>query len=81
MANMVEQGNSPFLAPPRLEEIGYKIAIYPVSLMLAGITAANRVLATLNGGHDTSVNATFQELQDIVGFPAYYEDEQKYTAE
>jgi 2-methylisocitrate lyase-like PEP mutase family enzyme len=81
MANMVEQGNSPFLAPPRLEEIGYKIAIYPVSLMLAGITAANRVLATLNAGHDTSANATFQELQDIVGFPDYYDDEKKYAAE
>lgn len=81
MANMVEQGNSPFLAPPKLEEIGYKIAIYPVSLMLASITAANRVLATLNDGHDTTANATFQELQDIVGFPEYYDDEQKYAAE
>ena len=81
MANMVEQGNSPFLAPPRLEEIGYKIAIYPVSLMLAGITAANRVLATLNEGHDTSANATFQDLQEIVGFPDYYDDEKKYAAE
>lgn len=81
MANMVEQGNSPFLAPPRLEEIGYKIAIYPVSLMLASIAASNRVLATLNQGHDTNANATFQELQDIVGFPAYYEDEKKYAAE
>ncbi|NQV98957.1 MAG: isocitrate lyase/PEP mutase family protein [Rhodospirillales bacterium] len=81
MANMVEQGSSPFLAPPQLEEIGYKVAIYPVSLMLAGITAANRVLATLNDGHDTTANATFQELQDIVGFPGYYADEKKYAAE
>ncbi len=81
MANMVEQGNSPFLAPPKLEEIGYKIAIYPVSLMLAQIRATERVLATLNEGHDTTANATFQELQDVVGFPTYYEDEKKYAAE
>ena len=81
MANMVEQGSSPFLAPPKLQEIGYKVAIYPVSLMLAGITAANRVLATLNEGHDTKANATFQELQDVVGFPEYYDDEKKYAAE
>ncbi len=81
MANMVEQGSSPFLTPPKLQEIGYKIAIYPVSLMLAGITAANRVLATLNDGHDTAANASFQELQDIVGFPDYYADEKKYAAE
>ena len=80
MANMVEQGNSPFLTPPKLEEIGYKVVIYPASLMLAGIAAANRVLATLNDGHDTAANATFLELQDVVGFPHYYADEKKYVA-
>ena len=80
MANMVEQGNSPFLTPPKLEEIGYKVVIYPASLMLAGIAAANRVLATLNDGHDTAANATFLELQDVVGFPKYYADEKKYVA-
>lgn len=80
MANMVEQGNSPFLTPPKLEEIGYKVVIYPAALMLARIAASNRVLATLNDGHDTSVNATFQELQDVVGFPQYYADEKKYVA-
>lgn len=81
MANMVEQGNSPFLTPPKLEEIGYKVAIYPVSMMLASIKAANGVLATLNEGHDTSNSVTFQELQDVVGFPQYYADEKKYVAE
>jgi 2-methylisocitrate lyase-like PEP mutase family enzyme len=80
MANMVEQGNSPFLTPPKLEDIGYKVVIYPASLMLAGIAAANRVLATLNDGHDTAANATFLELQDVVGFPQYYADEKKYVA-
>ena len=80
MANMVEQGNSPFLTPPRLEEIGYKVVIYPAALMLARIAASNRVLATLNDGHDTAANATFQELQDVVGFPQYYADEKKYVA-
>ena len=48
--------------------------------MLAGIAAANRVLATLNDGHDTAANATFLELQDVVGFPKYYADEKKYVA-
>ncbi|MEZ7846470.1 MAG: isocitrate lyase/PEP mutase family protein [Rhodospirillales bacterium] len=80
MANMVEQGSSPFLTPPKLEEIGYKIVIYPASLMLARIAASNRVLATLNDGHDTTANATFLELQDVVGFPQYYADEKKYVA-
>ena len=80
MANMVEQGSSPFLTPPKLEKIGYKIVIYPASLMLARIAASNRVLATLNEGHETTANATFLELQDVVGFPQYYADEKKYVA-
>ena len=79
MANMVEQGETPFLTPAQLESIGYKVVIYPVSLMLASIRAMEETLATLKGGHDTGKLATFSHLQDIVGFPGYYEDEKKYA--
>jgi len=81
MANMVEQGKTPFLNPGQLEDIGYKVVIYPVSLMLASIRAMEETLATLNGGHDTDKLVTFGHLQDIVGFPGYYEDEKKYAHE
>jgi len=79
MANMVEQGQTPFLNPGQLEDIGYKVVIYPVSLMLASIRAMEETLTTLNGGHDTDKLVTFGHLQDIVGFPDYYEDEKKYA--
>ncbi|MBT6096626.1 MAG: isocitrate lyase/PEP mutase family protein [Rhodospirillaceae bacterium] len=82
MANMVEQGKTPFLSPAELEEIGYKIAIWPAALMLAAVNGMRTELARLAGGVAAeSGKATFPELQEIVGFPAYYEAEDKYAAE
>jgi len=81
MANMVEQGKTPFLTPAELQEIGYKVAAYPVSLMLAGIRSMQTVLNALPGGHDTGAITTFEELKEIVGFPGYYEQEKRYTTE
>ena len=82
MANMVEQGKTPFLAPAELEALGYKIAIWPAALMLAGIEGMRKELARLAGGVAAEDGkATFPELQDLVGFPAYYDAEAKYAAE
>ena len=81
MANMVEQGATPVLPPGKLEAIGYKIAIYPVSLMLAGIHAMEQALEALAEGAPNPHAATFAHLQEIVGFPEYYEAEKRYAAE
>jgi len=81
MANMVEQGKTPFLTPDQLHEIGYKVVIYPVSLMLAAIRAMEQTLATLQDQHDLDQRITFGHLQEIVGFPDYYRDEKKYAIE
>ncbi len=82
MANMVEQGKTPFLAPAELEAIGYKIGIWPAALMLAAIDGMRRELARLHTGVAAEDGkATFPELQDLVGFPAYYDAEKRYAAE
>ena len=81
MANMVEGGESPFLPPALLQEIGYKIVIYPITLMLAGIKAMEDALATLKQGGRPDRLAAFPHLRDVVGFPAYYEAERKYAAD
>jgi len=82
MANMVEQGDTPFLPPAELEEIGYKVAIWPAALMLSAIRGMETELARLaGGGVGTDGKATFPELQDIVGFPAYYDAEKEYAFE
>lgn len=82
MANMVEQGKTPFLAPAELEAIGYKVGIWPAALMLAAIDGMRRELARLASGVAAEDGkATFPELQDIVGFPDYYDAEKRYAAE
>ena len=81
MANMVEQGDTPVLNPAMLQEIGYSIAIYPISLMLAGIHAMEQTLAALAAGQTPDNAAEFAHLRDIVGFPDYYEAEKRYAAD
>lgn len=79
MANMVEQGDTPFLPADRLGVLGYKIVIYPITLMLASIQAMEQALAAIKRGKHPQGLAEFSHLRDIVGFPAYYEAEQKYA--
>jgi 2-methylisocitrate lyase-like PEP mutase family enzyme len=80
MANMVEQGKTPFLSPAELENIGYKLAIWPSSMMLASIKGMQAETMRLAGGEvGEGGKVTFLELQDLVGFPAYYDAERKYA--
>ena len=81
MANMVEGGDTPFLPPKRLEEIGYKIVIYPISLMLAGLQAMEDALSSMQSGKHPEALAEFAHLRDVIGFPDYYETEKKYAAD
>jgi len=81
MANMVEQGDTPYLMADELGEMGYKIAIYPIAMMLASIKAMQGALTNLKAGKAPEGQITFPELRDIVGFPEYYEAEKKYAAE
>jgi 2-methylisocitrate lyase-like PEP mutase family enzyme len=79
LANMVEHGVTPFLEPSRLQAIGYGVAIYPITSMLAGLAAMERALARLGGGQAADAPATFEHLQAVVGFPEYFEAERRYA--
>ncbi len=79
MANLVEQGDTPLLAPDRLQEIGFKIALYPLTLMNSAMVAMNHALAALKDGRVPEQLLDFAEVRDVVGFPDYYAAEQKYA--
>jgi 2-methylisocitrate lyase-like PEP mutase family enzyme len=79
MANMVEQGETPVLPPAQLEEIGFKVAAYPLTLMNAAMAAMQGALATLADGRMPAARLSFAELREIVGFDDYYEAEQRYA--
>ncbi len=79
MANMLEQGKTPVLGPEELWEIGYRIAAYPLTIMLAGLQAMENALNHLKRGEKPHDLADFDHLRAIVGFPEYYEEEKRYA--
>ena len=81
MANLVEQGDTPLLSPQKLQAIGYKIALHPLTLMLAGIQSMENALVSLKRGESAAGIADFPHLREIVGFPEYNEAEKRYAGD
>jgi len=71
MANMLEEGVTPVLPPNRLQEIGYKIAAYPLTLLNSAVYAMQAALLDLKVGRTTQRRVSFAAIRDIVGFDAY----------
>lgn len=80
MANMVPGGKTPILPPQELQGIGYKLALYPVVLMSSAIAAMQAALVALHPGSKMAYppSVSFAELQQVVGFPEYWERETRY---
>jgi 2-methylisocitrate lyase-like PEP mutase family enzyme len=78
MANLIEGGRTPLLPPQRLEAIGYKIAVYPLTLLNVSIQAMRTALVSLARSERPSAAMDFEELKSAVGFPAYYAEEARY---
>ena len=71
MANMVEQGDTPILPPKTLEEIGYKIAAYPLTLLSSAALAMQNALAALKQGDTPEAMLSFSDLRKTLGFDDY----------
>ena len=78
MANMIEHGKTPVLPAQQLEEIGYKIAVFPLSLLNASIMAMRQSLAMIKDGKEPSNVLNFEDLKSAVGFPEYYDEFDRY---
>jgi 2-methylisocitrate lyase-like PEP mutase family enzyme len=77
MANLIEGGKTPLLPHAELEAIGYKIAVYPLTMLNVSIVAMRAALAQLARGQATAA-MTFEDLKRAVGFPEYYAEESRY---
>src|SRR5215472_9148776 len=82
LVNVFEGGKTPMLAASELEEMGFRLGIYPSQTHRAAIRAAQKVLAALKvDGHTTRIEGelcTFQEREEAVGTSAWRELEEKY---
>lgn len=79
LANMLEGGVTPILAPRRLEEIGFAIAAYPLALLAMATGAMEAALEGLAAGVMPSGAASFSHIRDIAGFPEYVSAEKAYA--
>ncbi len=81
MANMVEGGDTPILPPSRLEALGYTIGAYPLTLLSASIRAMDAALAALRAGRAPDNLLAFETLREIVGFPDYDAEQNRYRTD
>jgi 2-methylisocitrate lyase-like PEP mutase family enzyme len=83
LANMVDGGRTPVLSSKRLEDLGYKIAIFPVTGLLAATQALERVYGVLKekGSSDTLAADMypFDKLCRTVGFERVWEFDKRWS--
>ena len=79
MANMLEGGATPVLPPDRLQEIGYRIAAYPLTLLSSAVHAMREALGELAAGRTPQRCVDFATIRGIVGFDEYDRTLRRYS--
>jgi 2-methylisocitrate lyase-like PEP mutase family enzyme len=79
LANMIDGGATPVLSRERLEELGYRIAAYPVAMFGAAIAAMQSHLASLGRSRADDDRLSFADIKRTVGFETYHELEGRYA--
>jgi 2,3-dimethylmalate lyase len=80
LANMLEGGRTPFLTPAELQQIGFRIVIYGISLLMHAVRAMENVLAGLAHGKVdfAGKGVEFEDYKSIVGLEQWAAIEAKY---
>jgi len=78
LANMIVDGQTPYLTERELEAVGYKLVAHPVALLRASIAGMKRALDSLKRGEAPNTGISFDELKDDVGFDDYYREASRY---
>ena len=79
IANIVEGGITPNLSMKELSDIGYKMAVYPLTVLSSAMKAMIKSLDLLMKDEERSdLLIDFTDLRKRVGFNDYYEISSKY---
>jgi methylisocitrate lyase len=82
VANMTEFGKSPLLSFSELEDMGYRVVLYPVTLLRVAMKAVESTLALLaaDGSQRELLDLmqTRQELYDLLEYDSYEERDREY---
>ena len=83
IANMVEKGRTPVLSKAELEQLGYKIAIFPVTSLLASVQAMTQVYEHFKDSGSSINNPVdlydFGDLSKLMGFEDVWEFEKRFV--
>jgi 2-methylisocitrate lyase-like PEP mutase family enzyme len=82
VANMVEKGKTPILSKEELESLGFKLAIFPVTALLASVQAMTDVYQQFKL-HGSSKNgdaklADFADLTKLMGFESVWDFDRRH---
>ena len=81
VANIVEGGLTPNLTMKELEEIGYKLAVYPLTALSSAMKSMIQVLRKMKTDQDRSSDLLdFTEIKSRIGFEEYYLKSEKYIS-
>jgi len=80
LANMLEGGRTPILRPAQLEELGFRIVIYGISLLMRITRTMQETLADIRSGELklSGTGVSFDDYKAIVGLPAWSRIEDQY---
>jgi 2,3-dimethylmalate lyase len=81
LANMVEGGRTPFLSAGELQDLGYKVALFPgTGFLTAAKALRDGYLYLQSNGTSTGGPAQipFSEMNTMMGFPAVHSFEAKW---
>lgn len=82
-ANMVEGGKTPILTADELEDLGFKIVVYPVSGLFAAANAIGSCFNFLKENRTTigfENNLSFSDFEKIIDLQKYSKLEKKYIS-
>lgn len=81
VANMVEGGRTPLLAPDELHQLGFDLIVTPLAALLAGAKAIGEVYAELrrSGTMRTRLDSllSFDEFNDLIDLDEHFEREER----
>jgi len=82
VANMIEGGATPISSADTLHKIGFKIILYPLSVLFANTFATMNILQELKKSGDTikfkQKVVNFDQFNDLVELPKFQKLEKKY---